>query len=245
MKIFSTTLLAAIAALSIISSAHAADSKPAEYTVTQSKQESITPNQALERLMAGNKRFLNNTVINRDLLSQKIYTGKKGQFPTAIILSCMDARSAPELSFDQGFGDIFSVRLAGNVIDNDQLAGMEYATKLVGTKLIVIMGHTKCGAVGGACADVKLGNLTALLNKIKPAVNEIKAKHDGKIACDDYNTIDEIAKQNVLDGMKQVKEQSPLIKQQLADHSIMLVGAMQDLATGKIAFFDEQGTELK
>lgn len=246
MKILSSTLLLSLATLSIVSSPMAiAGQKAAEYTSTKDHIQSITPNQALARLIDGNKRFLNDKTINRNLLNQKKYTAKKGQYPTALILSCMDSRGTPELTLDQGFGDIFTVRLAGNVIDSDQLGGMEYATKVVGSKLIVIMGHTNCGAVSGACSDVKLGNLTALLDKIKPAVEDIKDKHDGKISCDDAHTIDEIAKQNVLHGIKEVKEGSPIIKELLDNNTIMIVGAMHHLDTGKVDFFDENGTELK
>ena len=198
----------------------------------------------LDRLMEGNKRLLSNKMKKRDLLNQKKYTSTKGQAPASLILSCMDSRSAPEITFDQGVGDIFTVRLAGNVIDADQLGGMEFATNVVGTKLIVIMGHTKCGAVGGACSDVKLGNLTQLLDKIKPAVDVIKAKQEAKLACDDYKTIDLISRQNVLNSMKQVIEGSPLIKEQIESKKVMLVGAMHDISTGKVVFFDESGTDI-
>lgn len=218
--------------------------KPAEYTSTKTNLENITPQEALKRLIEGNKRFVSQTTIKRNLLEQKKYTGKSGQSPSAIILSCMDSRGTPEITFDQGIGDIFAVRLAGNVIDADQLGGMEFATKVVGTKLIVIMGHTKCGAVGGACKNVQLGNLTQLLEKIKPAVAEIKTKQSGKLSCDDQSTIDKIAKQNVLNGIKQVKEDSPLIQQQIDNKEVMIVGAMHDIETGKVVFFDENGKDI-
>lgn len=218
--------------------------KPTEYTSTQAALAKITPNEALNKLIQGNKRFLSDKTINRNLLNLKRYTSKHGQAPSALVLSCMDSRGVPELIMDQGIGDIFTVRLAGNVIDSDQLGGMEYATKVVGSKLIVIMGHTKCGAVKGACEKVELGNLTQLLDKIEPAVETIKHNHDNKLACNDYAMVDQIAKQNVLNGIKQVKAESAIVKEMIKDNNVMIVGAMQNVETGQINFFDENGTEI-
>ncbi len=223
----------------------AAKSNNAHYTATQESQESITPEQALKNLIEGNKRFVNNNPIQRNLLRQAKTTSVKGQFPSAVILSCMDSRGSSELIFDQGFGDIFSIRVAGNVVDIDQLGGLEFATKLVGSKLIVILGHTQCGAVAGACKGAKLGNLTELLNKIQPAVQKIKKESNGKIDCTDANTVDAIAKQNVLDMMAQVKENSPVIRDLVQNQKVLVVGAMHHLATGEVTFFDENGKELR
>lgn len=238
---FAVPVLLAVAA----TSGWADTGSKASYTSTSAKLASITPEQALQRLMDGNKRFVGNASINRNLLQQAKSTSKKGQFPTALILSCMDSRGAPEVVLDQGLGDVFTVRLAGNVIDADQLGGMEYATKLVGTKLLVVMGHTQCGAVGGACAGAELGNLTQLLDKIQPAVEAVKSSHDGKINCDDGETVDLIAKQNVLDMIKQIPEQSEVISQLVKDKKVMIVGAMHHLKSGKVTFFNAAGTELK
>ncbi len=214
------------------------------YTSTQTTLQNITPAAELKRLMAGNNRFVSNKMIQRNLLNQAKTTSLKGQFPAAIILSCMDSRGSPELIFDQGLGDVFSVRVAGNVVDTDQLGGMEYATKVVGSKVIVVMGHTQCGAVKGACQNVVLGNLTALLNKIKPAVEKIKASTNGNIDCNQNKTVDEIAKQNVIDMMQQIEEKSPLIHAQIDNKQVLMVGAMHDLHSGKVTFFDVNGKSL-
>lgn len=217
----------------------------APYTSTKGMLEKITPEDSLKRLIEGNKRFIHNKPIQRNLLAQTKATSLKGQFASAVILSCMDSRGSPELIFDQGLGDIFSVRDAGNVIDSDQLGGMEFATKVMGSKLIVVMGHTKCGAVKGACQGVQLGNLTQLLNKIQPAVQEVKNKVNGQINCDDYHVVDEIAKQNVIDMIKDIKAQSSIVNNMIQNKKVMIVGAMHDLQTGKVEFFDENGNEIK
>jgi carbonic anhydrase len=219
--------------------------KTAPYTSTKETLQNITPEGELKRLMAGNARFANNGAIQRNLLQQAKATNVKGQFPAAVILSCMDSRGSPELIFDQGLGDVFSVRVAGNVVDVDQLGGMEYATKAIGTKLIVVMGHTSCGAVKGACQNVQLGNLTDLLNKIQPAVSKVKDAAKGDIDCDNAKTVDDVAKQNVLDMMQEVTDKSPIIKDLISNKKVLIVGAMHDLHTGKVTFFDDTGTTLK
>ncbi len=140
-------------------------------TLTKEIQESITPAQALDILKAGNARFTNNLKVNRNLLQQANETSD-GQHPFAVILSCIDSRTSAELIFDQGLGDIFSVRIAGNIVNEDVLGSMEFACKVAGAKIIVVLGHTKCGAVKGACDHVEMGNLTALLTKIRPAVDD-------------------------------------------------------------------------
>src|SRR5688500_9765579 len=134
-------------------------------TLTKDVQASLSPAQAIELLKEGNKRFVSNLKVNRNLLQQVNETAA-GQYPFAFILSCIDSRTSAELIFDQGLGDIFSCRIAGNVLNEDILGSMEFACKLAGSKVIVVLGHTKCGAIKGACDDVKMGNLTALLDKI-------------------------------------------------------------------------------
>lgn len=216
----------------------------AAYTSTQQTLQNITPQAELKRLQEGNLRFVDNKPLQRNLLRQAKVTDLNGQFPAAVILSCMDSRGSPELIFDQGLGDVFSVRVAGNVVDKDQLGGMEYATHVVGTKLIVAMGHTGCGAVKGACENVKLGNLTALLDKIQPAVTKIKTDMHDKLDCNNLQVVDQIAKQNVLNTIKQIKANSPIIRDQIKNNQIMIVGAMHQLQSGKIMFFDESGNSL-
>src|SRR3954464_12502759 len=140
-------------------------------TLTQELQEKITPQQALEILKEGNKRFVQNLKVHRNLLEQ-VNDTRDGQWPLAVILSCIDSRTSAELIFDQGLGDIFSVRIAGNIINEDILGSMEFGCKVAGAKIIVVLGHTKCGAIKGACDHVEMGNLTVLLTKIRPAVDD-------------------------------------------------------------------------
>ena len=229
-----------------IAATSSSDIHYATYTVTKTKAtlESITPDLALKHLMDGNARFVNNRPMTRDLLKQAKATSLNGQFPAAVILSCMDSRGSPEIIFDQGLGDLFSVRVAGNVVDTDQMGGMEYATKVVGSKLVVVMGHTKCGAVKGACQGVTLGNLTALLNKIQPAVQQVKNTTKGDLDCNNYATEDKIARQNVLDMIEQIKMKSAIVRDQVANKQVLLVGAMHDLTSGKVIFFDENGQDI-
>lgn len=204
--------------------------------MTKDAQQAMTPQQALQRLQDGNQRFVDGKMQNRDLLAQTQQTAA-GQYPFAVVLNCLDSRSTPEYIFDQGVGDVFVARVAGNIQNNDILGSMEFATQLMGAKLIVVMGHTKCGAMGGACSQAKLGNLTALLQKIQPAVAQA-AKEKGTKDCKDYNFIDQIAKDNVLLVVKQIQENSPVIKKLIQDKKIAIVGAMQDITTGKVTFLD-------
>jgi carbonic anhydrase len=223
----------------------ATNSKPhvAPYTATQETLNKLTPSQALQMLKDGNMRFINNKPINRNLIQQAKATSVHGQFPFAVILSCMDSRGSSEIILDQGIGDIFSIRVAGNVVDEDQLGSMEFATKAVGTKVVVVLGHTQCGAVAGACKGVQLGNLTSLLDKIQPAVQQVKDASKGTVNCNDSNIVNTIAKQNVLDMIKEIKEKSPIIREQADNKQIIIVGGMHDLRTGRVLFFDETGAE--
>ncbi len=207
------------------------------YTQTSASLKAMTPELAMKRLQEGNARFVSGNMKSRNLLQQAKLT-KQGQYPFAVILSCMDSRGSPELIFDQGIGDIFSIRVAGNIVDEDQLGSMEYATKAVGSHLIVVMGHTQCGAVKGACSNVELGNLTQLLNKIEPAATTIKQNlHVEALNCNDDKLVNDIAKQNVLNMMKNIKDQSPIISALVDQKQVMIVGAMHDLKTGQITFF--------
>lgn len=208
------------------------------YTQTSETNKSMTADKGLEILKAGNSRFIAGDGKNRDLLKQAQLTAEKGQYPFAVILSCMDSRGSPELIFDQGIGDVFSVRLAGNVLDADQLGGLEYATKVIGSHLIVVMGHTRCGAVSGACSGAELGSLTQLLQKIQPAVDAVKkVKKTDKLDCSVTATVDDIAKQNVLNVMQEIKSKSKIISDLVASGDVKIVGAMQDLRTGAVTFF--------
>ncbi len=195
-----------------------------------------TPQQALDALKSGNERFVTGDVINQDFEKQIAKTSS-GQQPYATILSCLDSRIPPEIVFDQGIGDVFVGRVAGNIEDNHMLGSFEFATELSGTKLIVVMGHTSCGAVGGACANAKLGNLTQLLTEITPAVDLVKAKNPGKDVCAAPH-MDEIAEENVIKTVKDIRERSPVIAALENSGKIMVVGAMYDLTSGEVTFMD-------
>lgn len=210
---------------------------------TQQQQSEMTPEQALQQLELGNQRFLANKGKHHNLTAVTAATAKS-QHPIAIVLSCIDSRSAPELLFDQGIGNIFVARVAGNVVDKKALAGMEFATKITGAKLIVVMGHTNCGAIKGACSNVQLNHLTYLLQAIKPAVDQVKQSEKNSFNCNNNLTIDAIAKQNVLDQIALIPKESPVIAALVQQKKVMIVGAMQDLATGKVSFFDAMGNNM-
>lgn len=203
---------------------------------TYDTQQSLTPAKVLELLKEGNERFVNNLKSNRNLLEQ-INDTRKGQFPIAIILSCMDSRTSVELIFDQGLGDVFSARVAGNVINDDILGSMEYACKLAGSKLIVVLGHSHCGAVKGACANVELDHLSGLLHKIKPAVDAVQAEESAEISAGNHEHVQKVADKNVQLTVEQIKSKSPLLDAMLQSGEIGIVGGMYDIETGKVKFY--------
>ncbi|HVM98483.1 MAG TPA: carbonic anhydrase family protein, partial [Candidatus Acidoferrales bacterium] len=192
-------------------------------------RESLTPSTALERLLEGNRRFVSNSAKHHDRLAT-VRSTAPGQFPFAAVLGCMDSRVPTEIVFDQGIGDVFSVRVAGNVSNDDELGSLEYAVK-VGVKTIVVLGHTRCGAVQGAIDGVKLGNLTGLLDKIHPAVTTAGCSDSKDEAC-----VTKVAEMNVRQTMKEIREKSPYVKSHLDDGSVGLVGGLYDVATGKVTF---------
>ena len=205
---------------------------------TKETQASITPDSALQLLKEGNNRFQDKTKAERDLLEQVKETSK-GQYPYATILSCIDSRVSSELIFDQGIGDIFSARLAGNFVNNDILGSMEFACKLAGTKLILVLGHTACGAVKGACDDAKLGNLTGMLSKIKPAVNAVSSPEDASLRnSSNIDFVNEVAKKNVELTMDKIVEDSPVLAEMQANGEIKIVGGMYDINSGAVHFYD-------
>ncbi|MDI1292817.1 MAG: carbonic anhydrase family protein [Methylobacter sp.] len=205
-------------------------------TSTYDAQQALTPTTVLALLKEGNERFVNNLKSNRNLLEQ-INDTRQGQFPIAIILSCMDSRTSVELIFDQGLGDVFSARVAGNVINNDILGSMEYACKLAGSKLIVVLGHSHCGAIKGACANVELDHLSGLLHKIKPAVDAVQAQEYGKISASNNELVQKVADKNVRMTVEQIKSKSPLLNTLLKSGEIDIVGGMYDIETGKVKFY--------
>lgn len=200
-------------------------------------QQAMSPKEALLRLKEGNQRFLTNNMRQRNYLAQA-KQASYGQFPWAVVLNCMDSRSVPELFFDQGLADLFTLRVAGNVLNKDILGSLEFATKAVGARVIVVLGHTSCGAMAGACHNVKLGNLDYVLAKIKPVVAPTE-KELGIKDCDKAELLDAIAKNNVLNVVKQIQEQSPIIKEMLARGEVGIVAGMHDIKTGKVTFFEE------
>jgi carbonic anhydrase len=209
-------------------------------TLTKELQNNITPQMALHVLQEGNNRFINNLRVNRNLL-QQVNDTKEGQHPIAVILSCIDSRTSAELIFDQGLGDVFSVRIAGNILNEDILGSMEFACKVVGVKIVVVLGHTKCGAIKGAVNDVKLGNLTHLLKKIQPMVE--KTKHAcGHLHFTDGEMVDAVAATNVRVVADQIIERSPILKDMLMEGEIGIVGAMYNVDTGRVDFYDDEVT---
>ncbi|KAB7528511.1 carbonic anhydrase [Flagellimonas olearia] len=203
---------------------------------TKETQATMTPKKALEFLQEGNERFQKNLKANRNLL-QQVNETKDGQFPFATILSCIDSRVSAELVFDQGLGDIFSVRIAGNFVNEDILGSMEFACKLAGTKLLVVLGHTSCGAVKGACDHARLGNLTTLINKIEPAVEAVSEPKDESLRnSKNLDFVDAVAVKNVELTLDNIRQQSPILKEMEEKGEIAIVGAMYDLSDGKVSF---------
>ncbi|MEO0525597.1 MAG: carbonic anhydrase family protein [Bacteroidota bacterium] len=204
---------------------------------TKETQAAMTPITAIEMLKEGNQRFLDNTAVHRNLLDQ-VKDTISGQYPFATILSCIDSRVSAELIFDQGVGDIFSARVAGNIVNEDILGSIEFACKLAGTKVVVVLGHTSCGAVKGACDDAKLGNLTALVSKIKPAVDAVKQPQDAALRnSQNLSFVNDVAVTNVHLTIENIRKQSPVLEEMEDQGEISIVGAMYDIANGKVSFF--------
>ena len=205
---------------------------------TKETQAAITPDAAIGLLKEGNSRFVTNKKADRDLLDQ-VNDTVSGQYPFATILSCIDSRVSAELIFDQGVGDIFSARVAGNIVNQDLLGSIEYACKLAGTKVVVILGHTSCGAVKGACDDAKLGNLTTLLHKIKPAIKAISEPSDPNARnSKNIEFVNKVALKNVQLTIEDTRSLSPVLQEMEENGEIKIVGAMYDISNGKVTFID-------
>ena len=212
------------------------EQRPKTMTQTKESQAALTPKQALDLLKVGNERFVGGRLLNRDLREQAKVTSQ-GQFPYAVILSCQDSRTSSEILFDLNKGDAFSIRIAGNIINEDILGGMEFGVKLSGAKLIAVIGHNECGAIKGAVDNAQLGNLTALLSKIRLAMKAIPP--DVQPGNSNNKTYMEmVAKENVLLAMRQIRERSPVLKEMIDSGQITVVGGMNDLETGKVTFFE-------
>ena len=205
---------------------------------TKETQDLMTPSLALNALKDGNERFLKGNQVTRNLNAQVDETSG-GQFPFATVLHCIDSRVSAEHVFDQGIGDLFSIRIAGNFVNEDILGSMEFACKLAGTKVLVVLGHTACGAIKGACDHARLGNLTALINKLEPAVEAV----DSPVKADLRNSsnidfVNAVAAKNVLMTIHNIRNQSPILKEMEADGAIKIVGGMYDIATGNVNFYE-------
>ena len=206
-------------------------------TLTKEMQAAIPPGLAIELLKEGNKRFVNNLKVNRNLLQQANETSD-GQHPFAVILSCIDSRTSAELIFDQGLGDIFSVRIAGNIINEDILGSMEFGCKVAGAKIIVVLGHTKCGAVKGACDHVEMGNLTALLTKIRPAVDDENTIKENRNSGND-EFVEKVSTINVKRTVHAIMERSTILKEMIDAGQIGIVGGTHDITTGEVTFYED------
>lgn len=230
---FSLRIVAMSCGLAVVlASAAAAASAPAP--TTRAVQAELTPNAALERLTAGNARFVAGQTLARDWARERSATAD-GQYPFAVVLSCLDSRASSEIIFDQGLGEIFNARVAGNIVNDDILGSMEFACKAAGAKLIVVIGHSACGAVKGAAAGVKLGNLTGLLERIQPAVAAARAKQPN-LAPSEGAFVESATELNVREAMRQIRERSPVLRELLDAGKIRLVGGIHDLATGRVRF---------
>ncbi len=206
---------------------------------TQESQASLNPPRALSMLREGNARFVNNLKANRDLLAQANET-RNGQWPFATILSCIDSRTSAELIFDQGLGDVFSIRIAGNIVNTDILGSMEFATKVAGSKLLVVLGHTSCGAVKGACDHVEMGNLTELLSKLQPAVyQETTFRKAEERTSKNRDFVENVAAINVRRSVRSIVERSAILERLIRDGAIGIVGAMHNLDSGEVEFYED------
>ena len=205
------------------------------HTHTKEFLDSLTPYKAYTVLQEGNKRFVNNLKINRNLL-QLMNETANGQYPFAVVLSCMDSRTSVELIFDQGLGDIFSIRIAGNVVNDDILGSMEYACSVAGSKLVVVLGHTRCGAIKGACEQVEMGNLTGLLDKIRPAIEKTKSFAED---CDNNFLAEKVAQANVDHSINEILDRSNIIRKLYEEGKLGITGAMYSVENGTVNFIRE------
>lgn len=205
-------------------------------THTKESQLTMTPEKALQFLKEGNIRFQQNLKANRNLL-QQVNDTSEGQFPFAVILSCIDSRTSAELIFDQGLGDIFSIRIAGNFSNTDILGSMEFACKVAGSKLVVVLGHSKCGAIKGACDNAQLGNLTSMLENIKPAVNEVKEPKENRTSKNE-EFVELVAHKNVELTIEKIKKESPVLMEMMTKGEIGIVGGMYNVDSGEVEFFN-------
>jgi carbonic anhydrase len=228
-------VFALVAALVLLPAQLSAQSSPLADVQTAQTQAAMSPDEALERLMDGNERFIANGMIERNLPEQVSDTAS-GQYPYAIVLGCVDSRVPPEVAFDQGIGDIFSARVAGNFVNTDILGSMEFATAVAGAPLIVVLGHSECGAIKGACNHVELGNLTHTLSNLAPAVYAVDV--EGPRNSSNAAFVDAVAHTNVEMTVQNILDRSPVIADLVAKGEVKVVGAMYDVASGRVTLLD-------
>lgn len=236
-QVFSSLALgAALLAAGCHHKQHTQPSSAVTATMTQAQQQAMSPAQAIARLQEGNNRFVTGKSLHVDYVAQNATTAS-GQFPFAVVLACIDSRCAPEIVFDQGLGDVFVPRIAGNYANTDILGSMEFATKVAGARAIVVVGHTRCGAVMGACDNVELGNLTTVIQAIRPAVNQVNnvpgERNSGNTAF-----VKAVTEENVRLTVAKIRNDSPILRDLESNGQIKIVGAMHDLATGKVTFLN-------
>ena len=215
----------------------ASEMKRSSSVVTQDAQDALTPQQVLDDLKRGNERFVADSLTQRDYLAQARATAQ-GQFPKAIVLGCLDSRVPPEIVFDQGIGDLFVGRVAGNIVNDDLLGSMEFGTQLAGSKLIVVLGHTSCGAVKGAADGAELGNLTGLLDKLRPALEQAQAQTEGEYNSGNDPYVKAAIEENVRLTVADIKAKSPVLSARVSSGDLMVVGGVYNLGTGRVDWLD-------
>ena len=230
------TLLAALLSAGLPASAQQATSDVAPVR-TKAERDALTPEQVFERFRSGNERFVAGRMTNRDLLMEKRQTSA-GQFPSAVLLSCMDSRAPAEFIFDKGIGEIFNARVAGNVLNPDMTGSLEYACAVAGAKLIVILGHTECGAIKGAIDEVEMGSLTGLLERIHPAIVAAKEDASGESSSDQRTLGEAVTDRNVELTIEKLRRTSPILRELEKKGDLKIVGGIYDLATGRVRFLD-------
>lgn len=235
LKVFGLLLFCAV-----VSGSFSAQAKISKKNSSVQMKEPVTPLEELQALKDGNRRFINSETDGHDFQFQ-INKTKDGQKPYAVVLSCLDSRIPVEIVFDQGIGQLFVARIAGNIENNDVLGSMEFGTALMGAKLIVVMGHTKCGAIKGACQNVQLGHLTGVLDRIQPAVKKVQGSIE-KFDPTSYEHIDMVSEENVRQTVARIRKSSDVIRKLEADKKVQIVGAMYDISTGKVSFLEEKAT---
>jgi carbonic anhydrase len=235
--LFFSSLLALLLALpGCTQPGNAPPSAAVSNTIDKTQQSAITPDEALSHLKDGNQRFVRGDSLHRDYPAQ-VKATSTGQYPFAAVLSCMDSRTAPEIVFDQGIGDLFVVRIAGNYAQADIIGSLEYATKVAGAKLVVVMGHTECGAIKGACDNVTLGNLTTVIQALQPAVNDVKEIQDDRTS-KNKKFVRLVTEANIRRTVAKLRADSPILNDLEKSGQIKIVGAIDDISTGQVTFFD-------